>query len=69
MAQPLIHPPFQRRPQRHSHQLAPGDNQQQRTCLDRQEQQRFRLVDVDDEGVLLDIDTRSAYERVMERGL
>jgi len=27
---------------------------------------RLRLVDVDDEGVLLDIDTREAYERVMK---
>jgi len=27
--------------------------------------ERLRLVDVDDEGVLLDIDTREAYERVM----
>ncbi len=29
--------------------------------------ERLRLVDVDDEGVLLDIDTREAYERVMGR--
>ena len=27
--------------------------------------ERLRLVDVDDEGVLLDIDTREAYERVV----
>ena len=31
--------------------------------------ERLRLVDVDDEGVLLDIDTREAYERVMGRGV
>ena len=29
--------------------------------------ERLRLVDVDDEGVLLDIDTREAYERVLGR--
>ena len=28
---------------------------------------RLRLVDVEDEGVLLDVDTRETYERVMER--
>ncbi len=27
--------------------------------------ERLRLLDVDDEGVLLDVDTREAYERVM----
>ena len=31
--------------------------------------ERLRLVDVEDEGVLLDIDTREAYERVMGCGL
>ena len=29
--------------------------------------ERLRLVDVDDEGVLLDIDTREAYERVLNQ--
>ena len=27
--------------------------------------ERLRLVDVEDEGVLVDVDTREAYERVM----
>ncbi len=31
--------------------------------------ERLRLVDVDDEGVLVDVDTREAYERVMGCGL
>ena len=31
--------------------------------------ERLRLVDVDDEGVLLDIDTREAYERALLIGL
>lgn len=30
--------------------------------------ERLRLVDVDDEGVLMDVDTREAYERVMGCG-
>ena len=30
---------------------------------------RLRLVEVEDEGVLLDVDTRESYERVMGRGI
>ena len=30
---------------------------------------RLRLVDVEDEGVLLDVDTREAYERLLKREL
>ncbi len=30
---------------------------------------RLRLVDVEDEGVLLDVDTRAAYERLLKRKL
>ena len=29
---------------------------------------RLRLLEVEDEGVLLDVDTRAAYERALERG-
>ena len=31
--------------------------------------ERLRLVDVDDEGVLVDVDTREAYERLLQREL